>query len=147
MGRGVQWITTQLQDGIQLVHWTTLWNQITISLNTRAQSTVVVHAWLPRQNVQAFWAAASKQLPKGTPHMAAFTYTFVSTNNLSLLFAAATASIHWVIIKWATSRQVPEQIGVIFVSFQIVSSDQIFDALLYCLEIRLQIHIQETAVS
>jgi len=41
--------------------------------NMRAQSTVVVHAWLPRQkkNVQAFLAAASKQSPKGT-HLTAW---------------------------------------------------------------------------
>ena len=44
---------------------------------------------------------------------------------------------HFSKIVKTTSRQVPEQICIIFVSLQVVSRDQIFNPLLNCLDIRL----------
>lgn len=44
----------------------------------------------------------------------------------------------------AKSCQVPKQVRIVLVPFQIISSDQIFNPFLDCLEIRLQIHSQYT---
>ena len=63
-----------------------------------------------------------------------------ATSTPPLCASSGSKSHHFIwqngIIK-ATSSQVPEHVRVIFVSFQIISGDQIFNPLLNCLEVRL----------
>jgi len=111
--------------------WPYLWTSLQL-LQHGHTSTVVIHTWIWSQNVQALAAPLSKEI------MEKLMICMFKYDPLALLFVATAVTTSSFANSSKTKlRQIPEQICVIFVSFQVVSRNQIFNPLLNCLHIRL----------